>query len=259
MKPALVLALLLVAAPAHSQDLGAFEKILFPVLTGLPLRGANGTLFQTSLRASAAEEVTFYAGEFAVQRAGIDFVHGVEGGPRLLYFERGKAISFFYELTVTGPDGSTHTTTLPAVRERQFQNGTTVILGLRTMPKLDPTEFPPRTTIGYAARNRVRVYDVDNTGALSVRIRVTVPALEAFGAFAQFELPVTTRAGDDPSHPFYAEVAIPDLCITAPHGVTCRDYRLYVAVEPTNPTLRYWAFATATNNATGETSVFFAQ
>ena len=112
---------------------------------------------------------------------------------------------------------------------------------------------------GFSARNRIRIYDVDNTGSLTVRVRITNPALLAYGAFAEYQVRVATRDGDDASYPNYAEIAVPDLCITAPSGTICRDYGLTVSIEPVDPGVRYWAFASATDNTSGETSVFFAQ
>src|SRR5258706_10096027 len=97
MRPFLA-ALLLLAGSAHAQDLGTFEKILFPVLSAASLHGANNTIFQTRLQAFAPEPVAFYptpsngGASFGVQPAGIDFVRFFEATPhparRLLYFDR---------------------------------------------------------------------------------------------------------------------------------------------------------------------------
>lgn len=53
-------AFLLMAASANAQDLGAFEKILFPVLSERALHGAYGAVVQTRLQASLSEPVAYY-------------------------------------------------------------------------------------------------------------------------------------------------------------------------------------------------------
>ena len=261
---------LLTAVSAGAQDLSAFEKILFPVLAADALHGANGTLFQTRLLASLTEPVAFYpattsgAPSTGLQPAGVDFVRYFEAAPRsggrLLYFDRSKTseVSFFFELDVTGPDGSVHRTTMPVVRERNFERGPSVIVGLTTAVKYARDVFPPQF-VGFGSRNHIRVYDVDNTGSLNVRVRVTNAALLAYGPFAEYQVPVATRDGVDASYPYYVDIALADLCITAPTGNLCRDFGLDVSIEPSDSGARYWAFASATDNTSGETSVFYPQ
>ena len=269
----MLVAILLLSSSAHAQDLSAFEKILFPVLSFAPLSGANNTIFETRLEASTTGPVAFYpaatsnsGASFGVQPAGINFVRFFEttlhSAGRLLYFNRAKtdAISFFFELAVTGPDGSIHRTTLPVARERNFKRGASNIEGLRTGPKYDFSGgvVPPKV-IGFNARNHVRIYDVDNTGTLAATVRVTIDALRAYGPFATYDVRVIARDAEDPSYPYYADISLRDLCITAPTGNTCREYPFTVSIEPTDPNARYWAFASATDNTSGETTVFFAQ
>jgi hypothetical protein len=264
--------IVLLAASASAQDLSGFERILFPVLSHGQLRGANGTVFRTELNASAQEPVAYYPAtvngggpSFGLQPAGIDSIGFFEEAPssagRLLYFDRTKTgrINFLFNLAVTGPDQSEHTTTLPVVREQQFQSGPSVILGLATAPIYDLSDHPPTKTIGFRARNHVRIYDVDNTGTLAVRVRVTIPVLSAYGPFADYQVRLATRDGSDASYPYYVDLALPDLCITAPTGITCRFFRLTMSIEPSDPMARYWAFASATDNTSGETSLFFQQ
>jgi hypothetical protein len=265
-------AILLFSSSAHAQDLAGFEKILFPVLSAAPLRGANNTIFQTRLQAFAPEPVSYYpttsngAASFGVQRSGVDFVRFFEitsrAAGRLLYFDRSKAdeISFFFELAVTGPDSSIHRTTLPVVRERDFKRGASTILGLTTGPKYDFSgDAASPKVVGFIARNHIRIYDPENTGALAVTVRVTVDALQAYGPFAKYDVRAVARDAEDPSYPYYTDISRPDLCITAPNGNTCRDYGLTISIEPTDPNARYWVFSSATDNTSGETSVFFAQ
>ena len=263
---------MLVAASASAQDLGGFERILFPVLSHSPLRGANGTVFRTVLIASALEPVAYYPAtvngngpSVGLQAAGFESVQFFEEVPRsagrLLYFDRTRTdkISFLFQLGVTGPDQSEHTTTLPVVRERQLQRGPSLLLGLATAPIYDLSSFPNPKTIGFRTRNHVRIYDVDNTGTLAMRVRVTVPVLAAYGPFADYQVLLAARDGNDASYPYYVDLALPDLCITAPTGITCRFFALTVSIEPSNPTARYWAFASATDNASSETSLLFQQ
>lgn len=264
--PLILLFSLLWSLTAAAQDLSQYEKVLFPAFSEQPVRGANAT-FQTFLRAWAKQPVAFYPaqnGSFGVQPAGIGFidVHEVRAGSpgRLLYFERTRVddIRFFYELAIAGPDGRSHGTTLPVVREREFLTGPSVLLGLATTPLYESAVRVPEV-IGYAARNHLRIYDVDNTGTLSVKVRVTVDPLSAYGSWASYDVNVDARVEDDPSHPYYAVIALPDLCITAPTGIRCRAYPLTVTIEPNDPNARYYAIASATDNATAETTVYYAQ
>jgi hypothetical protein len=264
-------AILLFANVAQAQDLSAFEKILFPVLSATSLRGSKNTIFETQLHAVTGEPIAYYpaatsnGASFGVQPAGLDFVRFFEATPRsagrLLYFDRSKTngISFLFWLVVTGPDGSAHRTTLPVARERNFERGASTILGLTTSPKYDFSGGLPPKVVGFNARSHIRIYDVDNTGNLAATISVTVAPLQAYGPFAKYDVRVATRDAEDPSYPFYTDIPLPDLCITAPSGNTCNDYPLTVSIEPSDPNARYWAFASATDNTSGETSVFFAQ
>ena len=72
-------------------------------------------------------------------------------------------------------------------RERNFERSPSVIPGLTTAVKYARDVFPPQS-IGFGARNHIRVYDVDNTGSLSVRVRVTNAALLAYGPFAEYQV-----------------------------------------------------------------------
>ena len=270
MPRALVIVLLFASTSLFAQDLGSFEKVLFPVLSRSEVQGVNNTRFFTRLRAFATEPLLYYPAEaeaspaIGTRPAGLDsvdfFERTMHSGGRLLYFDRSKAsaIRFFYQLEVTGPDGSEHATTLPVVREAQFVRGSSAVAGLRTSPAYDFVTIPPKV-VGFNTRNRLRIYDVDNTGSLVVHVRATVAPLLAYGPFIDTVVAVVTRDADDPTYPYYAEIPFPDVCITAPTGNVCRDYPLDVSIEPNDPNLRYWAFATSTKNATGETMVFFPQ
>jgi len=111
--------------------------------------------------------------------------------------------------------------------------------------------------VGFIARNHIRIYDIDNTGALAVTVRVTVDPLRAYGPLAKYDVRAIARDAEDPSYPYYADISLPDLCITAPTGNTCNYFPVTVSIEPTDQNARYWTFASATTS--GETSVFFAQ
>lgn len=273
MKSALLAVLVLAVSTAHAQDLRQFEPVLFPVLSRAVIRGANGTSFQARLVAHAREPITYFPaivdGKMAVgeQPRGTGFVNFFEatGGSagRLLYLEPSDAdhVKFFYQLWITGPDGSMHETTLPVVRERDLLRGSSALVGLRTEPIYDFTGtdgYPPKV-VGFKRRNYIRIYDLDNTGNLTVKVRVDVgSALPGF-ILHELDVNVVRRDGEGPSYPYYATIAIPDLCVTAPTGITCRDYGIRVSIDPNDPNTRYYAFASATDHASGETSIFFPQ
>jgi hypothetical protein len=260
------------ARAVHAQDLAGFEKVLFPVLSVAGISGPYGTFFQPRLEATSPVDIAFYPASgpmgtplVGIQPSGVGLIQFFElaarSGGRILYFDRANLarLSFFYELTTRGPDGSMHRTTLPVVREQEFKRGPSTILGLTTGPKYDLSGGPPPKVVGFVGRNHLRIYDVDNSAQLEVAVRVTVRPLEAYGPFAQYRLRVATRDTADMTYPYYLDILLPDLCITAPSGATCQDYPLEVSVEPSDPNIRYWAFASTTDNVSGETSIFFPQ
>src|SRR5436189_5270089 len=61
----LVLTLFL-ATMASAQDLGSYQKILFPVLSRTTVNGVGGSSFSTPLAAWAPHRITFYSGTLAV-------------------------------------------------------------------------------------------------------------------------------------------------------------------------------------------------
>ncbi|HEX2062261.1 MAG TPA: hypothetical protein VHK90_16100 [Thermoanaerobaculia bacterium] len=219
-------------------------------------------MFRTVLMTSARVPAAY---SFGTLPAGHEYVRIPElaerTAGRLLYFDRSTVddVRFFYTLTTTAADGSWYSTTLPVVRERDFVQGTSHIFGLGTSPIYDWTYRPYPVTTGFQHRNHIRVYDPDRTGTLSVTIRVTIDPLSAYGPWAQYHLRVDKRDADDPTYPYYADVQLPDLCIQAPHGAWCRHFGFTIEIEPDDRDARYFVMASATDNVTGHTAVFFPQ
>lgn len=270
----LSLAVLLFSGIAQAQDLRNYEKVLFPVFTHKRVIGAGGVEFRTGASAYVRTPVAYWpAAVFGVeQEAPLVLTLPVGRSPlllhdplprtagRLVYFERPAvdSVSFTYGLFARGPEAE-HSATLPVVRERDFLRGPFVLGGLSTQPIYDFSAGSPPETVGFRTRNHLRIYDPDHTGRLRVKISVRVDPLSAYGPFQEYDVAVDRRDGDDPSYPMYAEVYLRDLCITAPRGATCRVFSLDIHLEPNDPEARYYVVGSASDNITGQTSVFFPQ
>ena len=152
--------------------------------------------------------------------------------------EDADELTYFYELVTTGPDGTRHRATLPVVRESDFRVGPT---------HLPPLQIKPLPAGGFASRHTIRIYDVDRTGELEVTVR-----LRPIGTSAYYDRVVSVTEGE-------GQLSLNDFCVTLPEGNVCRPYAVAVEIIPSRNDLEYYAFATSTNNATGETSVSFLQ
>jgi hypothetical protein len=265
---AVCIALLLLATTASAQDLSAFESILVPVLSEGVVFGAHGASFQTTLTAISAGPVAYYpapgAGGPAVGTLPMQpdtvpvFSYAPVSAGRILYVERGAAsrISFGYQLHSTGPDAMFHSVTLPLLRERDLRTGTSWFHGLAFEPIIVSS---PIRLLGYASRNRVRIYDGDFSGRLSMTVRLLGTGPRSAFVYGEYTVDVNRREFDDPTYPYFGEVAIPDTCVRVPSNVFCNGVGFTVELTPNDPGIRYWAVGTKTRNATSETVVVTPQ
>lgn len=232
----LAIALLLTTSPLFAQNT---EKILFPVLSSSVVHGAFGSTFKTTLMAYLPPAPATSIVEYADPA-------GVSSG-RLLTFDTSTA--FDYELLSTGTSAvPPDTTQLPVVRERDFRTGTTYLLGMPSTPVYDPThsQVPP-LVVGWAERNTLRIYDVDNTGTFEADTTIVTgqfPSVSSPGPHIRAD----RRDGNDASYPYYAVVNFGPQCYT--QQGTCIPVTSMIVIQPTSPAARYWAFLSTTDNTT---------
>jgi len=260
---------LLLATTNSAQDLSTFERILAPVLSTERVGGVHGASFATTLTAVSDAPVAYYpapgAGGPVVGTLPMHpdtvpvFAYAPVSAGRILYVERGAAnrSAFGYRLHSVGPDSSFHSVTLPLLREHDLRTGRSWIHGLTFDPILLPES--PHTLMGFASRNRVRIYDGDGTGRLSMTVRLLGTGPRRAFHYGQFTVDVNRREYDDPTYPYFGELAIPDTCVTAPSGILCYAVDFSVELTPNDPNIRYWVMGTNTRNATTETVVVTPQ
>jgi hypothetical protein len=140
---------------------------------------------------------------------------------------------------------------LPLLRDRDLRTGPSWIQGLAFEPVSDGL-----TVTGYASRNRIRIYDGDNSGRLSVTVRLLGTGPRSAFVYGQYTVDVNRREYDDVTYPWFGELAIPDTCVRAP---LCETAGFAVELTPNDPHSRYWAVGTNTNNSTTETLVVMPQ
>jgi hypothetical protein len=106
---------------------------------------------------------------------------------------------------------------------------------------------PPTFAGTYQERNTLRIYDVDNTGRLSVDVIFHhVAGVSLVGPHIE----VNRREGDDVSYPTFGELTFNGPCYTAPTGNVCREAELALEIVPSDPTIRYYPMLSTTNNTT---------
>ena len=152
---------------------------------------------------------------------------------------------------------------LPIVRERDVRTGKTTLLPLPVDPVLsaeDPSSPEHFHLLGYAERYAIRIYDWDSTGKLDVAVRMIRGFFLAQRAVGEVRLRLDRRDFDDPTYPFYAEVdpqkAFAAWCYPAALHSACSPFPAIIEIEPLTPGARYYAFASRTDNATNQITVF---
>jgi hypothetical protein len=259
---------LLLATATSAQDLSNYERVLVPVLSEGIVFGAHGASFSTTLTAVSDAPVAYYpapgpdwpvVGTLPMHPDTVPvFSFAPVSAGRILYVERGAAsrMSFGYQLHSTGPDTSLHQDTLPLLREQQLRSGKSWVHGLAFEPMLATM---PIRLLGYASRNRVRIYDGDFSGRLSMTVRLLGTGPRSAFVYGEYTIDVNRREFDDPTYPYFGELVIPDTCVTAPSGVYCQWVDFTVELTPNDPGIRYWVMGTKTRNHSSETVVVTPQ
>jgi hypothetical protein len=143
---------------------------------------------------------------------------------------------------------------IPVIPESRFLTGPSQIIGVpyRTYRNRYDGAPGPFPQVRVQFRHRLRIYDVDVRGNQEVIVRVHGPA----GTIPlEKRVALSSRDGDDPSYPFYAEISIDPECVVNQGPVTCPSWDGRVEIEPLDPTLQYWAFVTSTHNLTHDIAV----
>jgi hypothetical protein len=235
----LLFSITLAASAADAQ----LEKVLVPVYNNRSVAGANGSLFSTALFVYQPDRSQIL--QVQPQEAPV-IAHG-----RFFFFDKDTPVA----ATVNGIE-------LPVVRERDVRTGLTTLMPLPVTPVLsteDPSSPEHFHLLGYAERYAIRIYDWDSTGSAEVAVRLVRGFFLAQGAVGEVRVRLDRRDADDPSYPFYAEVdpqkAFPSWCYPGLH-VACTPFPAIIEVEPLTPGVRYYAFASRTDNTTNQITLF---
>ena len=256
---------MMLAALLLAINLQDFERVLFPAWVPAPIAGAAGSRWtaDATIHNPGPDAVQVYPIVVASGRGigtmqpgtswSMSFSHdsflGIGEGSqddipgRIAYVQRDHAGALVYSDRI--PDAS-----LPVVRERDLH---TTTLSLSEVP-LDPR-----------VRLMLRVYDPFQTPDAQVRVRfwsiwqATNTGVSAFTSqppqlLGERTLTLKTRppSGDEPSvEPGYAQLAIDRSMLASAPNVIAVD------VEPLTPGLRFWAFITATDNATQHVTTIY--
>lgn len=229
------------------------------------IRGSSGSTFSTELVVwSNLQPVTYYP---APAESGP--VVG-KSQPQLLHFfvweapvtARGRFV--FFEKSAAGdPIAATvNGTPLPIVRERDVLTGKSTFMPLPVTPVLsqeDPSSPEHFHLLGYAERYTLRVYDWDSAGDIEVAVRLIRGFFLAQRVVGEIHVRVDRRDFDHPTYPLYAEVnlqsSFPAWCYPGLH-TACNPFPAIVEVEPVNPTSRYYALVSMTDNQTNHIAIY---
>ncbi|HEX6177172.1 MAG TPA: hypothetical protein VF057_02340 [Thermoanaerobaculia bacterium] len=257
MRALLLIAVALVAFPSFAQDLTGFEKVLLPLDPTVIVSGTQQYL--TFLGVAPDESpVRFFpdgnAGVNAVQPhllpQNLAASSVSNGAGRLIYLERFVPMSLVLRAApdISDPHGAL--TSMPVVRERNFLQGPVTFPNVPFL--FDHNAATLRSTPVH--RIKLHVFDVDITGQMQVRIESR--SLSGGRTDEQFAS-VRSRNGNDPSFPYYAEVAVTPICAPVSTRINCLDGQGVISVTPAEsiadpPRLfRYYAFVSMVDVRTG--------
>lgn len=243
---------LLSVASLHAQS-PAYEMILVPVYHVNPIQGAYGSIWDSHLwiRNEGTAEVRIRTQCFIQcdPLSGIDLDPGestenpnlLQGGtplPRpggfVLASTVGAQLRVKLHIQDRTRQSQTWGTEIPTVRHDEFLSGTSSLLPVPTDDRFRVMLRLYTRDSGTVARFRVRIYALENASHGLPHVDVMLAETEVTGS---------TATGIDPG---YAE--IPAIVQAFP-AVAARDL-VRVDVQPVDPTTRYYAFITVTNNET---------
>ena len=244
------------------------SRILLPGYVHMPVTGANNTKFHVMFAIAPQLRMSYYPsvgshGEFATGELSAG-EHEIElpvqvglfgeGAGRLLFVAPAAeaAARASYLLVTTTSDGRRVVSTLPVVRETQFLQRRSQILNV------------PFVNREPAVRRRLRIYDVDNSGTMSVHVRPRFTNT-AILAYNDRVFHVSSRAGSDPSYPYFVEIDIDrefGTCVPYPFdqsATSCLGGTFVIELDTGSHPGKYWAFVSVTDNATGSMYALWPQ
>ncbi|MBV8519128.1 MAG: hypothetical protein JO197_17165 [Acidobacteria bacterium] len=221
MRRLMVTALLLIAVRLHAIE---FERVLLPI-TVLDVPGAYGSLWRSEawadIRESGVTILLVRQTHANPQPPGSQQLSIFFNGPgqepgQFLQVTRGAQISFNLRIRDLSRAAETWGTEIPVVWERDFRTTVTLL----PIPANDEFRSTVRIYGGTAGDVRVRVTDLETSAVLSDDV-ISLPA-----TISEYQPP-------------YAELNLPT-----------NANLMRVDVDAVSPDLRFWAFASVTNNAT---------
>jgi hypothetical protein len=261
------------AQPARARPLPRHPwpatKILFPVGTDARVRGSNDSSFETTLEAYSDAAFDYYPCAFLPITPTITCTQPAHDPflsipclwcavPRIVFVSSDQAdsITFGYYLlsnlgkafSMTCPGASqTNFTELPVVHEMQFRTARLQLVGI-----------PVRQSL----RHTLRIIDVDSRGRqrFVVRLWITPTVRVEPDASETFEANTPGDVGDatyQATYPPFVELSLENefqgLCF--PRLRWCMAYGARIEVAPVDPTTRFWAFVSSTDNLTQQVTL----
>lgn len=269
-KTLLLTLVLSLAIPVCAQDLSGFERLLFPVVPWPnQIDGADGSSFSAINRLFAEEDTRVFPKYDRTDVEGqviwtpkIDLVPaGMSDGSifccapsrlgRVLFVERGAAVSPSETLIARASDGYSSISSLPIVRERDFRSGTIHIIDVVSLYTYTPAPVGTCRTATPQFRHRLRVYDLNGTGTGAVRVRTYENDLgpQNLPPISETTLTLDQREGSDASYPYFAELVIDEICHPFSCHTPCAGGSQRLEIEPLIEGMTFWAFVSGTDNA----------
>ena len=266
-----IVLLALFSLPLLGQSLDDFERVLVPALAYPPVTGANGSRFTGFVTLYAPAGTRFFPNyradgsltpEIGTFERTITTTLFYRTPPsrvgRLLFVERSRAAEIAWNATLASrASGETvdHRVHLPIVREQDFRSAPFAIVGVASIYRYEGESFCPAASPVY--RHALRVYDPDGRGG-AVRVRL----VDEFGngfLLRETTLELTSREGNDPSFPLYAEMEMAEVCHPFSCHTPCAGGTQRVEITPLTPSLRVWAMVSQTNNVTQEITLLYPE
>lgn len=236
----------------------AYEKVLFPVFFFGP--GAHGSQWATSISVYNAGESTvttlnplFFGNPICPAGCGCGAeaevgpgetgdVCGQFGDPAglIFYAPTNAALDLHYHAVAFDTSRATENagTEMPVVREREFRRDEIVL---------------PSLPLDEKFRLGLRVYNPDQHDGAQVKMQVLAADSNTVYGERTFTLdyPIQTLLPDPfPNRPAYVNIGNLHTIVREILGSAATVSRFHIKLTPVTPGIRFWAFATITNNET---------